>query len=92
MIQSLIVGWIVLLVCAVVVGARMSILRWVSNHQKGDVVSLLLGFVAYIVDRLRRIAACKSWKFDLLGLLMSKMFAPSVAEVKVGHVVVVAIH
>ena len=32
----------------------MSISRWSSNHQNGDVLSLLSVFVAYIVDRLRR--------------------------------------
>ena len=65
-IRSLMVGWIVLLFCAVVVGARISISKWSSSHQNGDVVSLVVESVAYIVDRLRRMAACKSWKFDLL--------------------------
>ena len=43
-----------------------------SNHQNGDgdVVSILLVLVAYIVDRLCRIAASNSnsnsWKLDLL--------------------------
>ena len=55
-----------LLFWAVVVGARMSISRWSSSHQSGDVLSLQSVFVAYNVDRLRRIAACRSWKLDLL--------------------------
>ena len=62
----------------------MSISRWSSNHQNGDVLSLLLVFVAYIVDRLRRIAACSSWKLEIgfIALSMSEMSAPRVPEVR----------
>jgi len=68
----------------------MSISRWSSNHQNGDVLSLLSVFVAYILDRLRRIAACSSWKLDLLRFHVGDVGATCSGSQEV-HKVVVAI-
>jgi hypothetical protein len=69
----------------------MSISKWSSNHQKVDVLSLLTVFVAYIVDRLRRIAACKSWKIFCCAFDVKGGCARCCGSQEV-HDVVVAIH
>lgn len=54
-----------LLFWAFVVGAKMSISRWMRSHQKGDVFSMLSLDSVYAVVRHRRIVACSVWNLAL---------------------------